>query len=172
MKIKAGSGLVVLAAACALRVAAQTAGGEQAPAQIILTASAPVQQLHGSLVREIDDPHTGDRWMLVVDANHPAGPGRMILVAAPLSGTPGSQMSNASMSAGPALAMPVIHTGDHLVVEENTAVVEARLEAVAMGPALKGSPLNARLSIGGNVVRVVAVGPGQAVFAPEAEARR
>jgi hypothetical protein len=65
----------------------------------------------------------------------------------------------------------VIHTADRLIVQEDTALVVARLEAVALGPALSGSSLKVRLLIGGSVVRAVALGPGRAVFAPETEAR-
>jgi hypothetical protein len=67
--------------------------------------------------------------------------------------------------------VPVIHAGDALIIEENSALVEARLEAVALGPAESGWAFNARLKIGGNVVRVVALGPGRAAFAPPTEAR-
>ena len=42
------------------------------------------------------------------------------------------------------------------MVEEHTAVVDARLEAVALGPAAKGGEFRARLKIGGKVVRVIA----------------
>jgi hypothetical protein len=62
----------------------------------------------------------------------------------------------------------VIHAGDRLIVEENTAVVESRLEAVALGPAVVGSPLDARLKVGGKVVRAVALGRGRAAFLAEA----
>ena len=55
---------------------------------------------------------------------------------------------------------PVIHAGDVLIVEEHTAVVEARLEAVALGPAAAGAIFRARLKIGGKVVRAVAVSAG------------
>jgi predicted secreted protein len=66
----------------------------------------------------------------------------------------------------------VIHTGDLLVVEENTAVVEARLEAVALGPAWAGSSFDVRLKIGGKVVRAIALASGRAVFSPETEVLR
>ena len=64
-------------------------------------------------------------------------------------------------------ALPVIHAGDRLIVEENSSVVEARLEAVALGPAAVGSLLQARLRIGGRVVRVVALASGRAEFQSE-----
>jgi flagella basal body P-ring formation protein FlgA len=42
------------------------------------------------------------------------------------------------------------------------------LEAVAMSPAMAGSSLNVRLSIGGKVIRAVASGPGRAIVQEEA----
>jgi hypothetical protein len=114
-------------------------------------------------VRVIDDPYSGDRWLLVRDPSHPGGPGRLLLVSAVRRGplNPGH--------AGPEIEAPapLIRPGDRVVVEENTPVVEARLEAVALGPAQPGSTFNVRLAVGGRVVRVVAVGPGRAVFQEE-----
>lgn len=63
--------------------------------------------------------------------------------------------------------IPVIRAGDLLVIEESTTVADARLEAVALGPATAGSPLNVRLKIGGKVVRAIALSPGRAAFARE-----
>jgi flagella basal body P-ring formation protein FlgA len=54
-------------------------------------------------------------------------------------------------------------------VEELTGVVDARLEAVALEPAVMGAHFKARLRIGGKVVRAVAVSPGHASFAAEGE---
>jgi hypothetical protein len=142
----------------------------------------------GEIVREIDDPHTGARWLLVRDSIHPGGPGRMILAFAPQGqalNILGNGIGNAARSdariaaqsgheqmlAGSGPAQPVIRAGDRLIVEENTAVVEARLEAVALNPAAIGSGLNVRLAIGGKVVRAVAVAPGRAAFVAESEAR-
>jgi flagella basal body P-ring formation protein FlgA len=65
----------------------------------------------------------------------------------------------------------VIHPGDRVVVEEHTATVEARLEAIALEAAAIGSPVNARLKIGGKVVRAVAIAPGRAALAHAEEAR-
>jgi flagella basal body P-ring formation protein FlgA len=63
----------------------------------------------------------------------------------------------------------VIRTGDALLVEEHTAVVDARLEAVALESAAKGARFKTRLEIGGKVVRAIAISPGRAGFAPESE---
>jgi hypothetical protein len=35
----------------------------------------------GQLVRIIDDPSLGDRWLLIRDPNHPGGPGRLVLAS-------------------------------------------------------------------------------------------
>lgn len=120
----------------------------------------------GDLVREIDDPRNGDRWLLMRNNSLPAGPGLLRLVSPVRGGrTDPSQARQITPAAD--TPPPVIRTGDRVVVEENTAVVEAHLEAVAMGPAWAGSAFNARLSIGGRVVRAVAAGPGRAVFQEE-----
>jgi hypothetical protein len=46
-------------------------------------------------------------------------------------------------------------------------VVEARLAAVALTQAEAGGALRVRLEMGGNVMQVIAVGPGRAELAPE-----
>ncbi len=127
-------------------------------------------------LREMDDPRTGGRWLLVRDATHPGGPGRMVLTGPqPAAGQGPAKQSGVSIQ--PAPIMPgsgsilaplplVVHGGDALAVEERTAVVYVRLEAVAMEPAAEGSSLWARLKVGGKVVQVIALGAGRARLAP------
>jgi hypothetical protein len=90
----------------------------------------------------------------------------MVRVAAPHS-----VASGAGQIAGPVAALPVIRSGDRVIVEEHTAVVDAVLEARARRPAAAGAVFEARLAIGGRVVRVVALGPGRAQLQPETGAR-
>jgi hypothetical protein len=119
-------------------------------------------QVHaGEIVREIDDPSNGNHWLLVRNADHPAGPGLLLLVSA---------AHIQAMQAEPVVepVLPVIRTGDRVIVEENTPLVDARLEAVAMSPAMAGSPFNVLLSIGGRIIRAVATGPGRATLQEEA----
>jgi hypothetical protein len=111
-------------------------------------------QISGQVVRVIDDGANGDRWLLVRDATNSGGPGRMVRLASAAAGS---------------MIRPVIHAGDALVVEEHTAVVDARLEATALGSAVIGAVFQARLKIGGEAVRVVALGPGRADLMPEAK---
>ena len=122
------------------------------------SSSSAAMPAAGDVQREIDDPHLGNRWFLVRDPSRPGGPGLMVPATAGQKAAPVRTKS---------AALPVIRTGDLLIVEENTPLVEARLEAVALSPAQPGSAFNVRLVAGGKVVRAVALGQGRAVFAPE-----
>jgi hypothetical protein len=136
-------------------------------AALVVLAAASALAANGQAVREIDDPPTGNHWLLMSDPGHPGGPGRMVL-AAGLGREPAGVIAPARNRSQP---RPVIRAGDRLIVEENTAVAEARLEAVALGSAGSGSPLPVRLKVGGKVVRAVALTPGRAALAPEIGAR-
>jgi flagella basal body P-ring formation protein FlgA len=63
-------------------------------------------------------------------------------------------------------ALVAVHVGDRVVVEEHTRVAEAHLEAVALEPAVAGASFQARLKIGGRVMRVMAIAPGRAALMP------
>jgi len=157
---------VGLAAALAMLLAAAGAGAQQKAGEhdAVLPAGGPVLPAAGAsgpVLREIDDPWTGARWQLRRDEEHPAGPHRLLLVElghAPVAG---------GAAAAPAKPRPVIHPGDPLTVEEHTAVVDASLEAVALGQATAGMWFEVRLKIGGRVLRVLALGPGRAILQAE-----
>jgi hypothetical protein len=164
-------GLLVLGAAS--MVCAQSPGEHHPGAQVLLSSGGLVSSLvgnlaNGEIVREIDDPNIlGDRWLLVRNDVYPGGPGRLVLVAAHRK----ALRPRAASETEEARLLPVIRAGDRLVVEEHTRVVDALLEARALSPAALGSALDARLMIGGRVVRAVALGPGRAALQPETEAR-
>jgi hypothetical protein len=168
-------GLIVLAAGFAVSAHSQVEDGHPASAQTPSLAPAPApseQRFQGMVIREIDDPHTGDHWLLMLDPSRPGAPGRMVLAAAGVD--PNRQREPGDAASRPATDsqnIPVIHAGDRLVVEESTPLVKTRLVAVALGQAVSGASFNARLAIGGNVVRAVAVAPGHAVFAQRAGGR-
>lgn len=157
---------VLAAGFCGAR--AQT--GASVPSPLILLSSSALDPAglaaQGELVREIDDPYLGNRWLLVRDSSHPGGPGRLLLVSAARRTATSARQR---MQAGPAVETPapVIRSGESVVVEEHTRMVDARLEAVALGPATAGSEFNVRLSIGGRIVRAVAVAYGRAALAEE-----
>jgi hypothetical protein len=146
---------------CVLVAGAGFAQAPAAPRPTAVPASAQVPAF-----REIDDPHSGARWLVVRDMEHPGGPGRLVPLGA------GQRHGNLPLNAPKlAAAAPVIRAGDRIVVEEHTDVVDAVLEAVALGPAVEQGPLEARLRIGGRVVRVVALAPGRARLTAKGEAR-
>ena len=172
---QAGWGCVAIAAAAfaahgqAARVI--SAGGTDTVPRALLAPSAYAaqpDQAYGETVREIDDPHTGDRWLLLRDGSHPGGPGRLVLLGsrgidARRERPGGSETASAQMP-----LTPVIHAGERLVVEEDTAVVSSRLEAVALGPAAVGAAFVVRLKIGGKLLLAVALAPGRAAYQAEA----
>jgi hypothetical protein len=124
----------------------------------------PGEPVQGEIVREIDDPSNGDRWLLVRNDQLPGGPGRMVRIAAHrATGGAGQLAAGPTADAAP----PVIRSGERLLVEEHTARVDAVLEARALTPAAQGAVFAARLTIGGMVVRVVALGPGRAALQVE-----
>ena len=162
-----GAALMVMAAAS--WACGQTAAVTGPGMRILISPPLLAQaQAAGEIVREIDDPNSGARWLLIRNADHPGGPGLLVLVEA---GRNPVQQSQAGFEPSVLEPRTVIRAGERLIVEENTPVVEARLEAVALSPAVVGSVLDARLKIGGRVVRAVALGPGRAELQPQTEAR-
>ena len=176
--VSLGAGVLALLAAAPANC---QAGAEQsAGSRMVVSLPGPEAGAHagsGEVVRAIDDPYTGNHWLLERDPNHPGGPGRLVLLPRTTSADGHNDESKDGKAPGVTLAAalaaltPVIRSGDRLVVEETTAVVEARLEAVALGPAVQGADFEVRLQIGGKVVRAVALGPGRAVFADQIGAR-
>lgn len=170
LKAASGAGAGALAAAFALGAQAQqTPPAAASGARMTLTSSGSAlgqSSGGGEIIREIDDPSTGDRWLLQRNEQNPGGPGRLVLVAAHPSAHLGASAQAAEKS-GEARRLPIIHAGDRLIVEEHTAVVDAVLEARALNPAAQGSTLEVRLTIGGNVVRAVALAPGRAALQPQ-----
>jgi hypothetical protein len=156
-------------------ISAQSAELHQG-AQILTASSTPygVENLaQEEIVRVIDDPHTGDRWLLMRNGLYPGGPGRLIRVELPrIAGQlillqNGERHLRVASAGETAEAVPVIRAGDRLLIEEHSAHVDAVLEARALKPAALGSAFDVRLVIGGRVVRAVALGPGRAAFQVE-----
>ena len=172
LKRSLGAGVLVLGAA--LAACAQSSAGSGAQVMLSSGGLASVetqgQRVQGEVVREIDDPHTGDRWLLLRNDQVPGGPGLLVLVVAHRNASVGAALRAAGQT-GETQFLPVIRAGDRLIVEEHTARVDAVLEARALNPAAPGTAFDARLTIGGNVVRAVALGPGRAALQPEAGVR-
>jgi hypothetical protein len=114
-------------------------------------------------VSERTDPGTGARWVLMRDAEHPAALAHWVLVEAGVERAAGA----GAEATGRKL---MIRAGDKIVVEEQTSVMSAWLEATALTSAGSGGELRARLAIGGRVLAVRAIAPKTAEM--EEETRR
>ena len=155
--------LVLFVAGWPLPARGQTDSGSAFSGHSMALASATAPGKSQDVLRELVDPHSGDHWLLLRDPSHAGGPGRLVL-APKRCGVPAGSSTRSSAVTG---AVPVIRAGDTLVVEEHTAIADARLEAVALNAAPVGQNLNARLKVGGKVVRVMAEGRGLAVLAED-----
>ncbi len=140
------------------------------------TPSGEADQATQEIVREIEDWHFGDRWVLPRNIDHPAGPGRLVLISVARversSRVYKSTQFVREREYGTASLLPIIRAGDRVIVEDHTKIADARLEAVALGAAAAGSALTVRLKIGGRSVRVIAEAPGQALLPPTREGMR
>ena len=114
-----------------------------------------------TVVREIDDPHSGQQWLLLRDPAHPGGPGVLA--------SRDSVQSNGKLEGAIVRLHPAIRAGDRLTVEQSNTKFDLRLEGVALSPAALGGQFRVRLVWGGKVVEAVALAPGRAVESPEKE---
>jgi hypothetical protein len=134
--------------------------------------SVPPEAIHAKglngvpqrVLREIDDPSTGMRWILVHNPMIPTGPGRLLAIGAgnptSLQAKGGTAAAGGAPTSRPSLPI-VIRGGDAVTVEEASAFVELRMEGVALGPAKLGNTLQVRLTVGKHVVSAVALGLGR-----------
>ncbi len=156
---KLWTGLAGGIAAIALAIPATAQNTSPAPLAVVTTVEPELAA--GAVFKEIDDPNSGLRWLLVEDPVHPGGPGRLVsLRSDETKAKPGKSAARVDR------ANPVIHAGEAVQVEEHTAVVDASLQAVALGSAEPGCILRVRLRIGGRVVKARALGVGRAVLEP------
>jgi len=156
-EIQIGLAMVLPAGVWAQFAVAQQSISAATPAAAVSTVQP--QPALGTAVKVIDDPHSGLRWLLVEDPDHPEGPGR--LVALDSHGN-GAGVQNRAAKA--ARTQPVIRAGEQVQVEEHSAVVESSLQAVALESAVRGGLLRVRLRVGGRVVEARALAAGRAAL--------
>lgn len=151
----------------ALALAAQALAAQQLmrPAN---ASSGPRSTPGSSIVRELEDAQTGDRWLLVRDPNRPAGPGRWILISGPgLAGRTPEQLADLKPLAELPRPEPlVLRAGDHVRVEKKTARMDACYEGVALEPAVKNALVPVRLKMGA-LVRGRVLAPGLVALTEE-----
>jgi len=119
----------------------------------------------GEILREIDDPWDGSRWLLRSGSNHPGGPGSLTQVADGIAEPAGKKQQAARVQ-------PVIRAGERLIVTENSKIAMSRLQAVALEVGAIGSEIKVRLLIGGNVIRVTVTGTNEASMLAWGDVRR
>ncbi|MFZ0395609.1 MAG: hypothetical protein WCF17_22775 [Terracidiphilus sp.] len=158
-KIRIGLALAVSAGVWAHLAVAQQGRPAVTPLAVVTTVEPELAA--GAVFKEIDDPGSGLRWMLVEDPAHLGGPGRLVSLR------PGESKALTPKSAARVVkANPVIHAGEAVQVEEHTAVVDASLQAVALDSAIPGGMLRVRLRIGGRVLKARALAVGRAALEP------
>ncbi|HEY6487926.1 MAG TPA: hypothetical protein VIY99_02300 [Terracidiphilus sp.] len=104
-------------------------------------------------IRAIDDSALSGNWLLIADRKHAGAPGRLVA----FSGRDPDWRRDLAVPPAPR----IIRGGDRVLVEQDSAAIHARLDAVALGPAAAGEVLTVRLATTGKALRVQAVAPGR-----------
>lgn len=155
------------------------------PGEPAILAASTLVPAQGELLREFTDPCLGTHWQLRADPVHPEGPRRLILldplgtrrrgpedqtVSARLKPQAGQEFKEGEGET-PNLTPPlVIRAGDRVIVDQQTPLLHARLQAVALESAGVGQRVRVRLgagaisqsSLSATVVAVLVTGAGQA----------
>jgi hypothetical protein len=161
---------IALVGSLGIAVAARGVHAQKPASQVMLSSGGLNSEAgpgQAEVVSEIDDPANGDRWLLRRNEQNPAGPGQFTRIPGHALTAEGRRQA----AAPEARETPMIRPGDRLVVEEHTRVADSFLEARALNPAAAGAALDVRLTIGGKVLRAVALGPGRAALQTEKGAR-
>lgn len=163
-------GAAVIWAAVATMPTASPLYGQRSSAGGAAAMLRPASPPQSVILREIDDPATGNRWFLEQEAGHPGGPGRLVLVTGSHAAIPkmkrGAPAARVAAPVMPVLGIPAIRAGDAVTLVAHTTVMDAELEAVALAPAAVGAAFPVRLKMGGKVVDAVALAAGHAQWAP------
>lgn len=112
---------------------------------------------------------TSSCWLLMRSTALPGGPWAWVHLSKECDSVArdhhiSDQSSLAGQNAG---LLPVIHVGDELVIEQHSAVAEARLSGRALESAHEGAIFHARLRANGGLIRAVAIGPGRALLSSD-----
>jgi hypothetical protein len=161
LEAKSLAGRVWWGSACLLPLAVCFAGAQPLLASADAEASIPPGT---RIVREIDDPFTGNRWVLVRNLSRPASPEELILLSTPEPAKKEQLAAAHALAGALRSAPPVILAGDPVIVEEMFSHVNARYEGIALQPAAEGAAFQVRLKIGGTPVHCRALGPGRAAM--------
>lgn len=125
-------------------------------------------------LREIEDPSTHERWLLIRDLHHSAGPA-LLVRQSQISGC--TFLASGTMNSGSGFEvrmrpLPVIHAGDRVILSEHTKISDAELEATALEPAALGDLVRVRLKFSGFTLLAIAAAQGRATLTHETSGRR
>lgn len=164
-------GMLACVVACAWILLVPSSVATAVGANTDVVSPAAVREIREipAAVREIVDPANGDRWLLVRDSATPGGPGRLVRVpkTTETGSVTGARQSDSEAFGAVSIYRPVIHSGDSLVIEQSSPVLEARFTAVALETAPTGARFRARLKATGAVVHAIAIASGRAALAEE-----
>jgi hypothetical protein len=159
------------------------------------SSSADSVRTDGDMSRDLIDPCLGSHWQLKVNPEHPGWPARLVLVGADAgSGSSSAGRSEAArhtldrispfadegLQHFETLTLPMaIRAGESLIVEQDSPVLHAEFQAIALASASVGQGMRVRLSGGataplsikGKVISVIATGAGRARWAFEEEVK-
>ena len=149
-------------------------GSSQTQAAVLDASIAAVHSIPGDVrervLREMTDPCLGLHWQLVVNSAHPGWPARMVLLepngreatnrafdsGRTKSTSPDGSPADAGAAGKVEIArrisaaqkLPtVIQAGDQITLDQDSSVVTARLQAVALESARAEQPLRVRLIV-------------------------
>jgi hypothetical protein len=115
----------------------------------------------------IKDAASGKSWRVAGDPRHPEWPARLVEVVG--GGSCGDQPAD-PLRTGERRGMSknsraiAVRAGDWLRVSQDTRVVHAEFDAIALGGGMSGDSIKVRLRFGGKVMRVKVSAPGRALL--------
>ncbi|WP_348261388.1 hypothetical protein P8935_16480 [Telmatobacter sp. DSM 110680] len=120
-------------------------------------------------LRELEDPGTHQRWLLVRDMDRATGPALFVRESrhSECAFFAAKEM-NVTPLRGQLSSLPVIHAGDQIILSEHGINSDAELEATALDTGAAGDSLRVRIKFGGRTVRAIAATRGHATRGVEA----
>ena len=122
----------------------------------------------GSRERKIiRDPASGMSWRVATDPLHPEWPAKLLEISNEDScGVRSAGLLREDRESGMAKAAqsPTVRAGDWLRVLQDTRVVHAEFNAMALSKGWPGDSIKVRLRLGGKVMRVKLTAQGQALL--------
>jgi hypothetical protein len=170
----ARSKAVEVAAMALLILAALTVGGERNEVEHPRHRSACLNDLGPMFtsgvpyraMRFIDDPGAGRHWVMLQQLDRPEIPPLVVLIPRdhPCVSPDFEVFVQGSSPVFQNRSTKVIHLGDHILLSQSTAKLNAQLDAVALHSAAVGEAFSVRLQVGGHLVQAVATSPGRATL--------